>query len=77
MAETSVHQALNECILERDTLAESHTELIAALESFKVASHGHFSQCGLVHSPDRRWRPNTQRCIAVQAALTKARELRA
>lgn len=32
MAETSVHQALNECILERDALAESRAALVEALE---------------------------------------------
>ena len=32
MAETSVHQALNECILERDALAESHAALVEALD---------------------------------------------
>ena len=37
---TDVHQALNECIIERDALAKSHTALIKALADCCNALNG-------------------------------------
>ena len=71
MANTSVHQALNECILERDALAESHGVLVAALDRTAKLVHnvatgaewGTFEEC------------EHPTCVHNRAALTKARAL--
>ena len=61
-------------------LAESHAELMEALDKFRNTPvnpnsilDGHFLSCNGVHEFAEERIP--QRCVAAQAALTKAREL--
>ena len=62
-----------------DALAESHAELVAALDAFaikhlKSSWTGHFPSCAAVtHKRDAP--PCSPRCAAAQSALTKARKL--
>ena len=62
-----------------DALAESHAELVAALEALaikhlKSSWAGHFPSCAAVtHKRDAP--PCSPRCAAAQSALTKARKL--
>ena len=71
MANTDIHQALNECIIERDALAESHAELIAALFQTSRRLHG---RTAANHRPPLRFCGKLI-CIRARAALTKAQAL--